>query len=201
MSEQAAQSRNASYRRMKDGTKADYVLMAENAAVFTQHTADRVLSYIDTVLAGVPGELVDTREHSLQTATRAFRSEADEETVVAALLHDIGVPFAPDNHDQIAADILRPYVSWETDWVVRHHGIFQGYYYFHHVGKDRDARDKFRGHPAFEKTVSFCEKWDQASFDPDYDTMPLSAFEPMVQRIFARDAWDARTRAPDENAV
>ncbi|NKB55551.1 MAG: HD domain-containing protein [Alphaproteobacteria bacterium] len=196
MSDQRAQTQKVSYRRMKDGTQADYALMMENASVFTRNTPDRVLTYLDTVLAGVPGEHVDTREHSLQTATRAFRDEADEETVVAALLHDIGVPFAPANHDQFAAEILRPYVGWDTYWMVRHHGLFQGYYYFHHVGKDRDAREKYRGHPAFEKTVAFCEDWDQASFDPNYDSMPLSAFEPMVRQIFDREPWAARTTEP-----
>ena len=124
------------------------------------------------------------------------RGGADEETVVAALLHDIGVPFSPDNHDRFAAEILRPYVGWETYWLVQHHGIFQGYYYFHHVGKDRKERERYRGHPVFEKAVEFCEKWDQAAFDPNYDTMPLSAFEPMAQRIFARDPWAARTIKP-----
>ncbi len=196
MSDQLVQSRKVSYRRMKDGTKEDYTLMAENAETFKLHTADRLLAYVDTLLKGIPGEHVDCREHSLQTASRAFRDDADEETVVAALLHDIGVPFAPDNHDRFAAEILRPYVGWETYWLVQHHGIFQGYYYFHHVGKDRREREKYRGHPVFEKAVKFCEKWDQAAFDPDYDTMPLSAFEPMVQRIFARDPRAARTMKP-----
>ena len=170
--------------------------MAEHAETFKHHSADRQRAYVNTLLKGIHGEHVDCREHSLQTASRAFRDDADEETVVAALLHDIGVPFAPDSHDRFAAEILRPYVGWETCWLVQHHGIFQGYYYFHHVGKDREAREKYRGHPAFEKTVDFCEKWDQAAFDPDYDTMPLTAFEPMVQRIFARDPWAARTKEP-----
>ncbi len=196
MPDQLERSRKVSYRRMKDGTKEDYTLMAENAEAFKLHTADRLLTYVDTLLEGIPGDQVDCREHSLQTASRAFRDEADEETVVAALLHDIGVAFAPDSHDRLAAEILRPYVGWETFWMVQHHGIFQGYYYFHHVGKDREASEKYRGHPAFEKTVDFCEKWDQAAFDPDYDTMPLTAFEPMVQRIFARDPWAARTVEP-----
>ena len=196
MSDHLAQSRIVSYRRMKDGTKEDYALIEENADTFKLHTAERLLGYVDTLLEGIPGDQVDCREHSLQTASRAFRDEADEETVVAALLHDIGVAFAPDSHDRLAAEILRPYVGWETFWMVQHHGIFQGYYYFHHVGKDREAREKYRGHPAFEKTAAFCEKWDQAAFDPDYDTMPLTAFEPMVQRIFARDPWAARTERP-----
>ena len=196
MSDQLVQSRKVSYRRMKDGTKEDYTLIEENAEVFKLHTAERLLGYVDTLLEGIPGDQVDCREHSLQTASRAFRDEADEETVVAALLHDIGIAFAPDSHDRLAAEILRPFVGWETCWLVRHHGIFQGYYYFHHVGKDREAREKYRGHPAFERTAAFCEKWDQAAFDPDYDTMPLTAFEPMVQRIFARDPWASRTMEP-----
>ena len=185
-----------SYLRMKDGTKADYAMMAGNAVAYQQLTPGRLLTYLDTVLEGIPGEHVDTREHSLQTATRAFRDGADEEMVVAALLHDIGVPFAPDNHDRFAGEIIRPFVGWDTYWVVRHHGLFQGYYYFHHVGKDRNARDKYRGHPAFQQCVDFCEKWDQESFDPSYDTMPLSEFEPMVHRIFAREPWAERTKQP-----
>lgn len=196
MPDQLVRSRKVGYRRMQDGTKEDYALMAENAEAFGLHTADRLLRFVDRHLGGIPGEQVDCREHSLQTASRAFRDHADEETVVAALLHDIGVPFAPDNHDRIAGEILRPFVGWDTYWLVRHHGIFQGYYYFHHVGEDRLAREKYRGHPAFEKTVAFCEKWDQAAFDPDYDTMKLSAFAPMVHRIFAREPWAARTRQP-----
>jgi predicted HD phosphohydrolase len=196
MPDQLVQSRKVSYRRMKDGTEEDYTLIEENSEAFKLHTAERLLRYVDTLLEGIPGDQVDCREHSLQTASRAFRDDADEETVVAALLHDIGIAFAPDSHDRLAAEILRPYVGWETCWLVQHHGIFQGYYYFHHVGKDREAREKYRGHPAFERTAAFCEKWDQAAFDPDYDTMPLTAFEPMVQRIFARDPWAARTMEP-----
>ena len=105
---------------------------------------------------------------------------------MVALLHDIGDILAPHNHSQFAASVLRPYVSEENHWLVLHHGIFQGYYFFHHLGQDRDARDRFRGHPCFEMTADFCERWDQVSFDPDYDSAPLETFEPMVRRLFAR---------------
>ena len=111
---------------------------------------------------------------------------ADEETVVVALLHDIGDNLAPENHGEFAASVLRPYISEANYWLVKQHPVFQGYYYYHHVGRDRDERERFRGHPHFEKTQHFCEKWDQMSFDPDYDTMPLSAFEPMVHRLFGK---------------
>jgi predicted HD phosphohydrolase len=195
MSAQAAVDRKVSYKQMKDGTKEDYALMSSNLKAFRAEATDRVLEYLKG-LQGVPGEHVTTYEHSLQSATRALRDGADEETVVAALLHDIGVPLALDDHDEMAATIIRPYVSWDTYWMIKHHGLFQGYYYFHHLGRDRNERDKYRGHPAYAKTVEFCEKWDQSSFDPDYDTLPLSVFEPMVRRIFGREPWGARTREP-----
>ena len=130
---------------------------------------------------------MDRLEHSLQCATRAYRDEANEEMVIAALLHDIGDLLAPLNHSEMAAAVLKPYVSEETYWIVKHHGIFQAYYYAHHIGGDPNAREQFRDHPCFEATVQFCEMWDQPSFDPAYATMPLEHFEPMLRRIFARD--------------
>ena len=133
------------------------------------------------------GYQVDRYTHSLQTASRALRDGADEETVVCALLHDIGDVLAPDNHSAVAAAILRPFVGERNHWVVQHHGLFQGYYYFHHRGEDRNARDRYRGHPHYQACVDFCERWDQQSFDPDYPTLPLTRFEPMVRRVFAEN--------------
>ncbi len=191
MSDRLAQKRTVSYIRMEDGTAEDYALVKELAKPFIAGTADRVLAYFPQLHHSYEGDKLDRYEHSLQTATRAFRDGADEETVTAALLHDIGDMLAPENHSDFAAALLQPYVSRTTHWIVKHHGIFQGYYYFHHYGKDRNAREQFRGHPAFEKTIEFCSKWDQMAFDPSYDTMPLSAFEPIVRRVFARAPWGA----------
>ena len=191
MSNRLAQKRTVSYIRMEDGTAEDYALVAELAKPFIAATADRVLAYLPQLRFSYEGDRVDRYEHSLQTATRAFRDGADEETVTAALLHDIGDMLAPENHSDFAAALLQPYVSRTTHWIVKHHGIFQGYYYFHHYGKDRNVREQFRGHPAFEKTIEFCSKWDQMAFDPSYDTMPLKEFEPIVRRVFARPAWSA----------
>jgi predicted HD phosphohydrolase len=178
---------------MVDGTQEDYLIQQELGKQFQATLADRVLEALGGLRGNSPN-LIDRYEHSLQTATRAFRDEADEEMVVAALLHDIGDLMAPENHAAIAAQMLRPYVTPSTCWIVEHHGIFQGYYFWHYLGKDRDAREEFRDHPYFQQTVEFCHKWDQESFDPAYDTMPLSAFEPMVRRIFAREPWGEQTR-------
>ena len=125
-------------------------------------------------------------DHCLQSATRAERDGADDETVVCALLHDIGDILAPANHSEVAAALLRPFVSEKNHWIIRHHGVFQGYYYFHFHGHDRDARERYRDHEHYQACVDFCANWDQVSFDPDYPTEPLEHFEPLVRELFAK---------------
>ena len=172
---------------MDQGTVEDYALLETLARPYIARTSERVLAHLELLAVGLEGNLIDRYQHSLQTATRAKRDGADEEMQVVALLHDIGDVVAPDNHSELAAAVLRPYISEENYWLVKHHGLFQGYYYFHLTGAgDRNARDRFKDHPAYQATVDFCERWDQTSFDPDYDTLPLEAFEPMVRRLFAR---------------
>ncbi|MEM8771761.1 MAG: HD domain-containing protein [Pseudomonadota bacterium] len=175
----------ASFRAMTEGTQEDWMKIAANFTSFAQDGWRRILNHLRLLEGDYGGFPVDRMTHSLQTATRAHRDGRDEEYVVCALLHDIGDTLATHNHPDIAAAILKPFVSEENHWMVANHGIFQGYYFFHFLGQDRNMRDQFRGHPHFERTAEFCEKYDQAAFDPDYDSMPLSEFEPMMQRVFA----------------
>ena len=175
-----------SFTRMDEGTPEDYQLIERKWRTHTDALADEVLALLKRLAGDRLGYKIDRYQHSLQTATRALRDGADEETVVVALLHDIGDILAPENHAEMAAAVLRPYVSADNYWLVKHHAVFQGYYYWHHVGGDRDAREKHRDHPMFARTAAFCERWDQLSFDPGYDTAPLATFEPMVRRLFAR---------------
>jgi len=184
----------ASYRTMAEGTKEDYELVFGHVKVFERDLASRVLKTLVQLEHSYPGELVNRLVHSLQTATRAHRDGRDEEYVVAALLHDLGDLLSTMNHSEYAASILKPYVRPNTYWMIRHHGLFQGYYYFQHFGLDRNARDQYRGHPAYQMCLDFCDNYDQAAFDPDYDTMPLTAFEPMVHRLFAREPWGAHAK-------
>ena len=179
-------SKKVSFTAMDQGTQADYDLLAEFHEQDSTRLADRVLECL-RMMDGESPYRISRLEHGLQTATRAERDGADDETVVCALLHDIGDVLAPANHSQIAADLLKPYVSEKNYWIVRHHGVFQGYYYFHFYGLDRDAREQFRDHEHYQACVDFCANWDQASFDPDYDTFPLEHFEPMVRALFARE--------------
>ena len=180
-----------SFTSMKAGTREDYELLEKLEAEFAASTADRVLEQLRGLAGSLAGYKVDRLEHSLQSATRAYRDNADEELVVAALLHDIGDLLAPHNHSEMAAAVLRPYVSERTYWVVRQHGLFQTYYYAHHVGGDRNARDRYIDHPYYQDAVDFCHKWDQASFDPNYEPLPLEFFEPIVRRVFAREPFSA----------
>ena len=175
------------FTQMKDGTKEDYELLSKYEEKFSKDLPDRVLEALKNLDSSVDGYQVTRLEHSLQSATRAEKDGADEEMVVATLIHDIGDNLAPHNHSQLVASVLRPYVSEKIYWIILHHGIFQEYYYAHHIGRDRNARDKFKDHPYYQDAVDFCEKWDQKSFDPNYESYSLEYFEPKVRKLFSKE--------------
>ena len=178
--------KKVNFTEMKNGSKEDYELLERYEKNFERKTADRLLKYLASQTTTLEGYKITRLEHSLQAATRAYKNGESEEMVVATLLHDIGDDLAPMNHSQYAASIIRPYVSEKTYWIILHHGLFQTYYSAHHLGGDRNARDKFRNHKYYQDTVDFCEKYDQSSFDPNYKSMSLEEFEPMVKKIFDR---------------
>jgi predicted HD phosphohydrolase len=175
----------ARFKAMTEGTQEDWMAIVRAAAPQRNELPDRILAHLNMLKGDHGGFPVDRLEHSLQTATRAFKDGRDEEYVVCALIHDIGDILGPANHAEVGAVILRPYVSEENHWMMDKHGIFQGYYFFHYLGLDRDLRDQHRGHPHFEYCAQFCHLYDQNSFDPDYESMPLEAFEPMLRRVLA----------------
>ena len=176
----------AKFTAMADGTKEDWMAIASHAAPFQRDLSNRVLAHLKLLNGDFGGYPVDRLEHSVQTATRAHRAGMDEEYVVCALLHDIGDTLGSSNHADVGAAIIKPYVSEQNHWMVEHHAIFQGYYFFDYLGLDKNMRDQFRGHPWFEYTAQFCHLYDQSAFDPKYDSMPLSAFEPMVHKVFSQ---------------
>lgn len=181
-----AMAERAKFREMKEGTKEDWAIIGGEYRAFAKGLPDRVLHHLKLLDGDFGGFPVCRLEHSLQTATRAHRDGRDESYVVMALLHDIGDTLGSYNHPEVAASILKPFVSEELHWICQNHGAFQGYYYFHHLGMDKNARDAFRDNPHFEACREFCEKYDQAAFDPDYESEPLEFFEPMVRRVMAK---------------
>jgi len=184
------------FTQMKDGTKAEYDFLTKHEVEHTKGTADRLLKALVELDEGLSGYQITRLGHSLQSATRAWRDGADEDWVVSALLHDIGDIYAPYNHDEYAATILRPFVREQCSWCVQTHGDFQMLYYGHHVGGNQHKRDQFRDSPYFDDCATFCERWDQSSFDPDYDTLDLAFFKPMVQAVFARTPYDPEVIRP-----
>lgn len=178
--------KRATYTSMAQGTAEDWQIIGSQMAPFIKDHPKRVIEHLKLLEGDCGGYPVDRMEHSLQTATRAFQAGEDEEYVVCALLHDMGDMIGSANHADIAAAVLKPFVSERNHWIVEKHGIFQGYYFFHFLGLDRNMRDQYRGHPHFEACAQFCHLYDQSAFDPAFKSMPLSAFEPMVQRVFAR---------------
>ncbi len=178
------------FTAMKDGTKEEYELLARLEKPYLALTSDRVIEELRRAgEATLEGYKITRLQHGLQSGTRALRDGADLDWVVGALLHDIGDGLAPQNHDKMSAEVIRPFVRWDVAWTIEHHGIFQMLYYGHHYGWDRNAREKFRNHPVFDTCADFCERWDQSSFDPDYPMEPLDTFEPMVREIFGRKAY------------
>jgi predicted HD phosphohydrolase len=175
----------ATFTSMQASTAQDWSHIGAQFAPFAERLPDRLMAHLRLLEGDDGGFPVDRYTHSLQTATRAWRDGRDEEYVVCALLHDIGDTLGTYNHFDIAAAILQPFVSDANLWMVRHHGIFQGYYFFHHIGLDRNLRDQFRGHEHFERTAEFCERYDNPAFDARAETLPLSEFEPMLRRVVA----------------
>ena len=185
-------NRVVSFQRMQDGTREDYELLERHERDYVQELPERIFAALGMLKDSLGGYALSRLDHSLQCATRALKDGADDELVVAALFHDVGDELAPYNHAEVAAGILRPYVRPEVTWIVEQHGLFQSYYYAHHLGGNRNGRDKFRDHRWYQACRDFCANWDQCSFDPHYASEPLATFEPLVRRIFSRPAHDPR---------
>ncbi len=173
----------AKFHAMTDSTMEDWAAISRAAQGHRGQHVDQIVSHLNMLKGDSGGFAVDRLEHSLQTATRAHQAGQDEEYVVCALVHDIGDMLLPASHAELGAAILKPYISERNFWMMEKHGIFQGYYFFHHLGLDRDMRDEYRGHPDFEYTAQFCHLYDQNSFDPAFPSMPLEAFVPMMRRV------------------
>lgn len=184
------------FTQMKDGDREDYDFLTEHEVEHTKGTADRLLKALVDLDEGLSGYQITRLGHSLQSATRAERDGADTDWIVSALLHDIGDIYAPYNHDEYAAAILRPFVREQCAWVVEKHGDFQLLYFGAHVGADPNKRNDHQGHPYFDDCADFCGHWDQNSFDPDYDTLPIEHFADRVREVFARTPYDPAVIRP-----
>ena len=171
---------------MENASKADFDAVMDYEDAFNAGLVDRLLAQLRSLDEDWTPYPINRYRHCLQSATRAYQDGANEEIIIAALIHDVGDILSPYNHGELAAAILKPYVSEKTRWIVEHHCVFQGFYYNHHLGGDRLAREKYKDSPYYEDCVYFCHNYDQNSFDPDYVSKPLEFFEPMLRRLFSK---------------
>ena len=189
----------ATFTSIAASTADDWKAIVSHFLPYAKALPDRILAHLKLLDGDFGGFPVDRLTHCLQTATLAQRDGRDEEYVVCALLHDIGDTLGSYNHADIGAAIIKPFVSEENHWMVAHHGIFQGYYFFHHLGMDRDMREAFRDSPHFVRTEEFCAKYDGPAFDRKCETLPLDYFEPMVRRVLAQPKNSMYRGAIDPN--
>jgi len=178
------------FTRMEDSTREEYEFLDELEKQYCSGLADRLLNALTQLEHSLSGYKISRLGHVLQGATRAHRAGESDEMILAVLLHDIGDELAPHSHSEMAAAVLRPFVSGKIYWIVKHHGLFQMYYYAHFFGGDQNARDLFRNHQWYQDAIDFCDKYDQNCFDPDYDSEPLGFFEPLVRRMVANPSID-----------
>ena len=172
------------FTEMKYGTKEEYLSLAPRWEKVTQQVPKQLLYALEQLKKSYEGFQIDRYEHSLQTATRAYRGGEDKDMVVASLFHDIGDFLAPYNHGEMAAAILKPYVSQKTHWIIKHHDVFQKYYYVHHFDGNRYEREQYKDSVYYQDTINFSENYDQNSLDPNYDSLPLEFFVPIVKEVF-----------------
>ena len=178
--------KTVNFTRMEDGTREEYEFLDRMEDEYKEGLPERILESLRKLEQSFSGYKINRLEHSLQGATRAFRAGEADEMIIAVLLHDIGDDLAPYSHSEMAAAILRPFVSEKTYWIIKHHGVFQMYYYAHHCGGDRNAREMFKDNPWYQDAIDFCHNYDQNCFDPDYDSEPLEFFDPILQRVFSQ---------------
>ena len=182
--------KTVSFTRMEDGSREEYAFLDELEVEYCKGLTDRLMSAMRGLESSLSGYKISRLDHCLQGATRAWRAGEPDEMIISVLLHDIGDELAPHSHSEMAAAILRPFVSDKLYWIVKHHGIFQMYYYAHHCGGDRHTREMFKDHKWYQDAIDFCANYDQNCFDPDYDSEPLEFFEPILRRVVAKPRFD-----------
>ncbi|XWN33222.1 MAG: peptidase [Devosia sp.] len=186
------------FTQMADGDREDFLFLEKHERAAAADVGQRLIGLLEELDDTPSAYKVSRYEHCLQAATRAYRDGADEDWVVSALFHDVGDLYAPYNHDEFVAAILRPFVREQCTWVVANHGLFQRFYYAHHFGGNREVRKRHEGHAYYDDCITFCERWDQKSFDPTYESLPLDVFRPMINHVFSRDPYQPQVVATGE---
>jgi predicted HD phosphohydrolase len=186
MNEAVSEEKRATFKSMTEGEPEDFINIVVNGAQYSEGLVGRIMDHMRLLDGDFGGFPIDRLSHCLQAGTRAYHDGQSSQYIVMALLHDIGDSLATRNHGDLAAAIIKPYVSDRIHWIVEQHPVFQAYYFFHHLGMDRNMRDQHKDHEWFNDCVEFCAKYDQNCFDKDYENKSLEFFEPVMQEVFAK---------------
>lgn len=174
------------FTRMQDGTAEDWAIIgAAHVEHFTK-TPAHLMDMLRSLEKFTLGFACDQLQHSLMTGTLARQDGATDEEVAIALLHDVGKAVSIPNHGAIAAELMKPYVSEDAYFAIRHHQDFQGRYYYEFAGASPKLRDDFTGESWYPLAEKLVDRWDAPAFDPDFEVDSLESFEPLLQGIFAQ---------------
>ena len=177
----------ATYSSMETSTASDWAIYRAKIPATLARMPDRLTQLLQDLATVDDGAPINGCDHSLQSATLAYKDDADDETVFMALFHDIGTLVSQSNHSEVSAAILKPYLSERGHWIIKHHGIFQGYYYFHHFDQDRNARDSYKDNPYYDACAEWCDRYDQRAFSSTYPSKSLDFFRPLIKRILLQE--------------
>ena len=187
------------FKSFSESTADDWQIIVGEQKKFMTGLPERILQHLQLLDGDYGGFPIDRLQHCLQTAELAAEAGEDDEYVVCALLHDIGDTLGSYNHADVGAVILQPFVSEANHWMVKHHGIFQGYNFFHHLGMDRDMRDQFKDSGHYDHTARFIENYDNLAFDSSKPALSLDLFAPMVRKVLAEPRQSLYKAALEKN--
>lgn len=173
------------FTRMDQSTEQEWEHISEQHMPHIFDMPNRIMGMLKQLQTLTLGFSTDQLHHALQTATMARRAGAEDEMILISLIHDIGKVISVPNHGQIAAEMIKPYVSEDAYHVIRTHQDFQGEHYYQYMGKPQDLRKQFVNESWYAKAVEFTDEWDQAAFDPKYEVDSLESFEPLINKFFA----------------
>jgi len=174
----------ANFTRMQDGKIEDWMIIGAAHKQDFAKTADRFIEMLKQLENATLGFACDQLQHALMAGTLARRAGASDEHIVIALCHDMAKVINVPNHGQIAAEMMRPYISEDSYHVIYNHQAFQGEYYYHFMGAPNDLRKNFKDEPWYDLAVKLVDEWDAPAFDPDFEVDSLESFIPLMRKVF-----------------
>jgi predicted HD phosphohydrolase len=180
----SAEGQQAGFTRMQEGSLDDWKIIGAAHKEDFGKTADRFIGMLRQLENATLGFACDQLQHALMCGTLARRAGASNEHIVIALCHDIAKVINVPNHGQIAAEMMRPYISDDSYHVIYNHQAFQGEHYYQYLGAPTDLRKQWVDESWYPLAVKLVDEWDAPAFDPDFEVDSLESFVPLMREVF-----------------